>query len=371
MQLEDIFNLIIARGASDAFLKIGRKCILRVGGHLEEEEGTSPFQKGDFEAYCHTLLNEHQAKHFFEVRPDLDVAYSTSQGQRFRINLFRQQGQVGMVIRHLWAENLTFEVLNLPLHLKELAEASRGLVIVCGAAGSGKSTTLAAMVEHINRNFKKHIVTIEDPVEFLHQDKKSLIEQREVGFDTKSFGDGLRHVVRQSPDVIMIGEMRDEETMHIAISAAMTGHLVLTSMHTTDTSQTLDRMINYFPEHQRHQICLELSLCLKGVVGMRLVPTLKEGIRLPAVEIMTVTPTIRKLLFQGDTHQIPEVIKSGKEWGMQTFNQSLVDLYNRGRISFEDALSFSTNQEEFRLQAQGFYTGADSIHSQGFFEGGE
>jgi len=235
---------------------------------------------------------------------------------------------------------------------------------VSGATGSGKTTTQAAMIDHINRNFNKHIVTIEDPIEFIHYDKKSMINQREVGFDTNSFADALKHVVRQSPDVILIGEMRDLETMLVALSAAQTGHLVITTLHNVDTAQTLDRIINYFPEYMRHQVRLELSLCLKGVLCMRLIPRSDGKGRIPAMEIMRATPVIRKLLLDGSTKSIPDYVKDGREFGMQTFNQSLLDLFQKGLISYEDALQNASNPEEFRLNAQGMFTGVDSIRAR-------
>jgi len=220
------------------------------------------------------------------------------------------------------------------------------------------------MIDHINTNFRKHIVTVEDPVEFMHYDKKSIINQREIGYDTNTFGDALKHVVRQSPDVILIGEMRDLDTMLVALSASQTGHLVITTLHNVDTSQTLDRIINYFPEYMRHQVRLELSLCLLGVICMRLVPRKDGRGRIPALEIMRNTPVIKKLLLDGNTKTIPDYIKEGREFGMQTFNQSLLDLFNQGLVSYEDALQSASNREEFRLNAQGMFTGTDSLRAR-------
>jgi twitching motility protein PilT len=220
------------------------------------------------------------------------------------------------------------------------------------------------MIDHINNNFYKHIVTIEDPIEFIHYNKKSIINQREVGFDTNSFADALKHVVRQSPDVILIGEMRDLETMLVALSAAQTGHLVITTLHNVDTAQTLDRIINYFPEYMRHQVRLELSLCLKGVICLRLIPRQDNNGRVPAMEILRVTALIRKLLLEGNTKSIPDYIKEGREFGMQTFNQALLDLFREGLVSYEDALQNATNPEEFKLNAQGMFTGTESIRAR-------
>jgi twitching motility protein PilT len=220
------------------------------------------------------------------------------------------------------------------------------------------------MIDHVNANFRKHVVTIEDPVEFIHFSKKSIINQREIGYDTNSFSDALKHVVRQSPDVILIGEMRDLETMLVALSAAQTGHLVITTLHNVDTSQTLDRIINYFPEYMRHQVRLELSLCLEGVICMRLIPRKDGRGRIPAMEILRTTPIIRKLLLEGNTKAIPDYIKEGREFGMQTFNQSLLDLFQQGLVGYEDALQNASNREEFKLNAQGMFTGTESIRAR-------
>lgn len=367
LKLNEILEQMALRRASDCYLKVGHEPFFRVNGQIQ----TSKFEEvtdDDMSNFLETVMTDFQRERFMED-PDLDLAYDTRSGNRFRINVFRQRGQVGMVIRLIPSENLSFEFLYLPAIVQELAELSRGLVIVSGATGSGKTTTQAAMIDHINRNFEKHIVTVEDPIEFIHYDKRSILNQREVGFDTNSFADALKHVVRQSPDVILIGEMRDLESMLVALSAAQTGHLVITTLHNVDTAQTLDRIINYFPEHMRHQVRLELSLCLAGVICMRLVPRKDGKGRIPAVEVMRTTPIIRKLLLEGSTGGIPDYIKSGREFGMQTFNQSLLDLFQEGLVSYEDALQNASNPEEFKLNAQGMFTGVDSLkarHSEGW-----
>jgi len=347
--------------ASDCYLKVGDRPFFRVNGKLQESKFDVLSDEDIFE-YMQSVMTEFQSERF-EKDPDLDLAYDTMNGQRFRVNVFRQRGHVGAVIRLIPSENLDFRFLHLPDIAREFAELPRGLVIVSGATGSGKSTTLAAMIDHINTNFEKHIVTIEDPIEFIHYNKKSIMNQREVGFDTNSFADALKHVVRQSPDVILIGEMRDLETMLVALSAAQTGHLVLTTLHNVDTTQTIDRIINYFPEHMRHQIRLELSLCLRGVLCMRLIPHKNGRGRIPAVEVMRTTPVIRKLLLKGDTKALPDYIKDGREFGMQTFNQALLDLFQEGLIEYEDALQNASNPEEFKLNAQGMFTGTDFLKS--------
>jgi twitching motility protein PilT len=361
-ELKDIFEQMVLLKASDCFLKFEEQPYFRVGGDIRKTKFDAITDERIAE-FMAEVMTEHQRNHF-DRDPDLDLAHNTEDGHRFRINVFRQRGHVGMVIRLIPSENLSFDFLHLPPVVRELAETPRGLIIVSGATGSGKTTTQAAMIDHINTNMRKHIVTVEDPVEFIHYDKKSIINQREIGYDTNSFADALKHVVRQSPDVILIGEMRDLDTMLVALSAAQTGHLVLTTLHNVDTSQTLDRIINYFPEYMRHQIRLELSLCLLGVICMRLAPRKDGRGRIPALEIMRNTPVIKKMLLEGNTKMIPDYIKDGREFGMQTFNQSLLDLYNEDLVSYEDALHSASNKEEFKLNAQGMFTGTESLRAR-------
>jgi twitching motility protein PilT len=361
-EISDILENMVLLKASDCYLKVDERPFFRVNGQIHNSKFAAVSDE-DISRFMGAVMTEFQRERF-QKDPDLDLAYDTKSGNRFRINVFRQRGHIGMVIRLIPSENLSFDFLHLPPVVREFAELPRGLVIVSGATGSGKTTTQAAMVDHINTNFNKHVVTVEDPIEFIHYNKKSIINQREVGYDTNSFGDALKHVVRQSPDVILIGEMRDLETMLVALSAAQTGHLVITTLHNVDTAQTLDRIINYFPEYMRHQIRLELSLCLKGVVCMRLISRKDGKGRIPAVEIMRATPVIRKLLLEGNTKTVPDYIKEGREFGMQTFNQALLDLFQEGLISYEDALQNASNPEEFKLNAQGMFTGTDSIRAK-------
>jgi twitching motility protein PilT len=357
--VDRILRVMVEKGASDVYIKVGSVPSFRVNGVLQRYDLPVTTDQ-DTEDMARLLMTEHQ-RGKFDDDPDLDLAYTAEDGHRYRVNAFRQKGHIGFVIRLVPMEELGFERLNLPPVVQRLAELPRGLVLVTGATGSGKSTTLAAMISHINKNFKKHIMTVEDPIEFIHDDKLSVVNQREIGFDTNSFADALKHVVRQSPDVILVGEMRDLDTMITALSAAQTGHLVLSTMHTTDVTQTLDRMINYFPEHLRPQIRLELSLCLEGVICMRLLPRRDRAGRIPAIEVMLGTPAIRNLLFSGETWRILELVKQGRDMGMQTFNQALVELYRKGSVSFDDALLCATSPEEFKLNAQGIYTGVESI----------
>lgn len=359
MTIADILNLMAERGASDLYLKVGIPPSLRVNGVVERLEAEA-LSDERMEAFCRDLLTDHQWRMFGE-RPDLDFAHAHKNGKRYRINLFRQQGHTGMVARFVQDADLSFPHLHLPPAVRELAELPRGLVIITGATGSGKSTTLAAMIHHINSNFPRHIVTVEDPIEFIHSDKKSIINQREVGFDTLNFADALRHVVRQSPDVILIGEMRDMDTMMTAISAAETGHLVLTTLHTSDVSHTLDRIVNYFPDHLKQQVKQELALSLEGVICMRLPRRADGSGRIPALEILRATSTARKAIRDGELWRMREIMQRNREMGMQTFNQSLLSLYQQEIITYDEAMHHSTNPEEFKLNAQGMFTGTDSI----------
>ncbi len=359
MNIIDLLLQMPEENASDLYLKVGSVPCMRVHGNiikLDLEEINDAWMEENIK----TILTDHQQKIFAE-RPDLDYAYDLDSGARYRINIFRQQGHVGLVSRLIRDTNLSFVNLHLPPIIREFAELPRGLVIITGATGSGKSTTLASMIAHINEHYSRHIMTIEDPIEFIHVDKKSIINQREVGFDTLTFSDALRHVVRQSPEVILIGEMRDQDTMMTAISAAQTGHLVLTTLHTSDVSRTLDRMINYFPEHLKGQIRQELGLSLEGIVCMRLLSRKDGEGRVPALEVLKQTPSVRKALLDSELWRLKELMQKGQEMGMQTFNQSLINLYRQDIISYEEALHNSSNPEEFKLNAKGMYTGTDSI----------
>ncbi len=358
-----IFDLLVMMGekdASDLYLKVGIPPSMRINGQVMRLEDEQAIADEDMEAIANAILNEHQASVFAE-RPDLDFAYTLDSGFRFRINMFRQQGHIGLVARLIKDADLTFSNLHLSFAIQQLAELPRGLVIITGATGSGKSTTLAAMIHHINQNFARHIMSIEDPIEFIHTDRKSVVNQREVGYDTHDFKDALRQVVRQSPDVILIGEMRDMDTMMTAVSAAETGHLVLTTLHTVDVSHTLDRIINYFPDYLRAQVRHELSLSLQGIVSMRLLRRKDETGRIPALEILRSTPSVKKALLEGEFYKLQELMKKGQDLGMQSFNQSILNLYKQDIITFEEALYASSSPDEFKLHAQGMFTGTDSI----------
>lgn len=358
MKLEDLLIEMIERGASDVFLKAGTPPCLRIDGTITRMD-YSALTPEDTQEIAYSLMDETQIRYFEQV-PEMDVAYGVRGVGRFRANIYRQRGTIGLVMRYVSNPTFSFDELGLPDVVRVLAEKPRGLVLVTGTTGSGKSTTLAAMINHINSMRHCHIVTIEDPIEFLHQDKFSIINQREVGFDTKSFSDALKHVLRQSPDVILIGEMRDLETITTALAAAETGHLVLSTLHTIDATQTVERIINYFPAYLHHQIRMELSLCLQGVISQRLLPTTGSKGRVPAVEIMVSTPTIKKLLFEGRTLELLQFVEAGQHVGMQSFNQSLLGLLNKKVITMENALSFATSPEDLRLKAKGIQTGTST-----------
>ncbi|HOE96869.1 MAG TPA: PilT/PilU family type 4a pilus ATPase [Candidatus Sumerlaeota bacterium] len=356
-RLENLLNEMIERGSSDMFLKAGSPPYIRIDGEIIslDYEDLTPEDTLEF---ARSSMTDNQWRSFEEV-PEMDLAIGLSGVGRFRVNVFRQRGTIGMVLRHINNPEFSFQELNLPPVVKQLAEHKRGMTLVTGMTGAGKSTTLAAMINHINETRRCHIVTIEDPIEFLHPDKKAVINQREVGFDTMGFADALKHVLRQSPDVILIGELRDLETIQTALSAAETGHHVLSTLHTTDANQTVERMINYFPAYLHNQVRLELALSLNGIVCQRLLPRRVGKGRVPALEIMINTPTIKKLLMEGRTTQIVEHIQDGEYYGMQTFNQSLLKLIQSNLIEYEVALQYATSPEELRLAYQGM--GADKL----------
>ena len=297
---------------------------------------------------AHALMNERQREEFARDL-ECNFAISVPDVSRFRVNVLVQQQQVGMVIRTIASEIPTVEKLGLPDTLKDIVMTKRGLVLVVGATGSGKSTSLAAMIDHRNSTSSGHIITVEDPVEYVHVSKRSLITHREVGVDTHSWRDALKNTLRQAPDVILIGEIRDAETMENAITFAETGHLCLGTLHANSANQALDRIINFFPEERRSQLLMDLSLNIRGIISQRLIPRKEGKGRICAVEILLNSPLISDLIFKGEIHEIKEIMKKSRELGMQTFDQALFDLYEAGRISYEDALRFADSTNEVRL----------------------
>ncbi len=361
MHINDILKIAVERNASDVHLKVGNYPILRINGHLVPlVELNKRLMPDDTLAMALSIMNPEQKKKFKEDR-DIDMAYSIAGVGRFRVNVFYQRGSVGLVLRVIPTKIRTAKELNLPPVIEEIADEERGLILVTGTTGSGKSTTLAAMIEHINQTKRRHIVTIEDPIEYLFRDKKSIINQREVGHDVKSFLHGLREALREDPDVILVGEMRDLETIETALMAAETGHLVLSTLHTLDAPETVNRIIGMFPPTQQRQIRIQLAAVLKAVISMRLIPRKDGQGRVPAVEVMRVTPFIKDCILNKEkTFLIADAIAKGtSQYGMQTFDQSLFYLYQRGLISLEEAMRWASNPNEFKLKLMGVASAAD------------
>jgi twitching motility protein PilT len=306
-------------------------------------------------------IMSNRQKQKFKENLEIDIAYSVPGLGRFRCNVFQQRGTVGLVLRVIPVKIMTVRELGLPTVLEKIAAEQRGLILCTGTTGSGKSTTLAAMIDYINSQRCEHIITIEDPIEFLHRDKKSIVNQREVEVDTRSFAAALRSALRQDPDVILVGEMRDYETIETAITAAETGHLVLSTLHTLDATETINRIISVFPPHQQKQIRLQLSGVLKAVISMRLIPRADGHGRVPAVEVMITTPFIRDCIINKDkTKLIHEAIAAGvSQYGMQTFDQSIFQLYKKELISYDEALRRASNPDEFKLKIQGIQSASD------------
>ena len=348
--------------ASDLFVTVSKTPSMRIVGQVQgiDEDAIS---KQDFLQFFNEFLPPNFSNRLEHER-DVDIGISLSDSERFRLNLFYQKGQIGMVARRVPSGALSSSELGHPPVLQKLAESSRGLILITGATGSGKSTTMAAILHHINTHFSKHIVTIEDPIEFIHEDQTSVVTQREVGNDTLGFANSLKYVVRQSPDVIFIGELRDLETIQTAISAAMTGHLVVTTMHTVDVSQTLERIINFFPDHLRDQIAMDFSMALRGIVAQRLLPSKSEDAAVVAMEVLVVTPLIQRLISRRELDEIEEALKAGSIDGMQTFTRALALLYQDGLISLEAGAVAATNRDEFLLAVQGMETGIDTLRQQ-------
>jgi twitching motility protein PilT len=355
IRLEDLLQEMVERGSSDLFIKAGVAPHVRIDGKIRPLD-YAELSVEDVQNLAYGMMTEEQIDSF-ETTPELDLAIGVSGVGRFRVNMFRQRGSTAMVFRHITRPNFSFSDLRLPPAVKMLSERHRGLVLVTGTTGSGKSTTLAAMINHINETRKCHVVTVEDPIEFLHTDKQAIVSQREVGFDTKTFGEALRHVLRQAPDVILIGEMRDLETVNTAVAAAETGHLVLSTLHTIDAVQTIERVINFYPAYLHAQIRMELALGLQGVVSQRLLPLRRGTGRVPAVEIMVITPLIKKLINEGKTMELLPAIEEGRHWGMQSFNQALYELIKADLVSYDEALAYATSPEELRLMVEGITTG--------------
>ena len=360
-KIDLLLQSMVERLASDLFVSVGRPAAMRCDGQLVDcPDGV--VDRSDFEAFLANALTP-LARARFEQDGDLDVGYSSDavSSARFRLNFHRQRGQMGLVARCLPSGQLLLADLGLPDLLADLALAPRGLVLVTGATGSGKSTTLSALVHQINLRRSAHIVTIEDPIEFLHSDLKSRLIQREVGQDTRSFSSALKHVVRESPDVIVIGEMRDAETVEVAVAAAMTGHLVLSTLHTIDASQSLLRLLGLFPDALRSQLCVDLSMALLGIVSQRLLPRKDGQGRVAALELLKFTPGASQLLREGRVGELADYMRTTRDPGIIPFNQSLVQLVRTGVVDLDTALAYATNPEELKLAALGMRTGVEGF----------
>ena len=359
--IDQLLTIACSKGASDLHIKGGSFPFIRVNGELQPMVEAQRLSAEDTLNMAFSIMNNRQKQRFSDMS-EIDIAYGVSGLGRFRCNIFQQRGTVGMVLRVIPTTVRSIEELRLPPVIEKLADNSRGLVLVTGTTGSGKSTTLASMIDYINRTRTGHVVTIEDPIEFLHRDKKSYVNQREVDVDTRSFFEALRGALRQDPDVILVGEMRDQETIETALMASETGHLVLSTLHTLDATETINRIVSVFPPYQQGAIRLQLASVLRGVISMRLVRAadLIQG-RVPAVEVLVSTPYIKDCIVNPEKTQLirDSIAQGTSQYGMQTFDQSLFDLYSRELITYEEALAGATNPDEFKLRVSGVRSVSD------------
>jgi twitching motility protein PilT len=361
MNIRTVLEKMIAARASDLHIKIGTPPVVRVDGVLYTLDEPPP-GADDLRAVVNQLLNEEQ-RLFFSTHNEIDFAFGVAGLARFRANIFMQRGSPALALRHVPVDVPTIEDLVLPPLVRELAFAPRGLILVTGRTGSGKSTTLAAMIDALNRVTTRNVITVEDPIEFLHRDRMSFIHQREVGLDTRTFHEGLRYVLRQDPDIILVGEIRDLETMSTALMAADTGHLVLSTLHTTDVVQTMQRMISFYPPHQHDEVRMSIAANLRAVICQRLVPRRDGAGRVPAVEIMVNTPTIKEFILNADKlPMIHAAVAEGvTQYGMQTFDQSVMGLLKEGAITEEEAIKNCNNPNELNLKLKGISATSDRL----------
>ncbi|HJO05545.1 MAG TPA: type IV pilus twitching motility protein PilT [Acidobacteriota bacterium] len=359
MDLDTLLWEAVDRGASDLHLRAGSPPMLRVDGEIEPVEDEPALTPADTRAVAKEILEDHQVN--FEAMREIDVGYAVRELGRFRVNVFTNSGQIGIVLRIMPPEPLGLAELNLPEVLSNVAEANRGLVLVTGVTGSGKSTTLAAMIDHINRNRCRHIITIEDPIEYVHVDRDSLVTQRQLGLDTNSFADALRAALRQDPDVILIGEMRDRETIDAAVLAAETGHLVFSTLHTVDAPETLNRILATYPPYQQEQVRTQLADVMRAVVSQRLLNRINGEGLVPAVEVLINSKFVSECIRDATrTSRIREAMADGgNRYGMQTFDQSILSLCQRELISEEVAIAAATVPSDLKLQLRGIVSGID------------
>jgi twitching motility protein PilT len=352
MDLNNLLRSAVDLGASDIHLKIGQPPILRRDGELDAMEGFPALEEAGLDSILQTIGGRapEKLKHFDDVG-DLDIAYQDEDLPRFRVNAYRQRGAISFAFRVIPKTVPDFEQLNLPIGVRKLAEEHRGLVLVTGATGSGKTTTLAAMIDYMNRNRKQHIITIEDPIEILHPDHSSIVNQREVGLDTESFGQALRRALRQDPDTILIGELRDAETAQTALQAAESGHLVMSTLHTIDAAETVARMVEFFPPEKQEVIRAILAGVLRGVVSQRLLPKIGGG-RIAAVEVMVMNARIAELIREGKADEITDAVAEGEFFQMQTFTQALIEHVLAGKVDPEIAANAATNRHDFLVSLE-------------------
>jgi len=367
ISFKTVLQELIRRNGSDLHLKVGRPPTIRIDGELEPLEH-QPLRPEDLKALAEQLMTPRQVKQFAEEK-ECDFAIGVPGIGRFRVNVYQQRGSLCYAMRAIPYQARTINELNLPPVLEEVALKPRGLILVTGVTGSGKSTALAAMIQHINENRRANVITIEDPIEFLHRDINSHINQREIGTDTATFGQALRRVLRQDPDVILIGEIRDLETLDTALKAADTGHLVFSTLHTVDATQTINRVLSFYPPHQQGEVRFSLASALQAVISLRLVPRSDKAGRIPACEVLINTAAVRdNIRDMAKTLNIPDLIKEGAvQYGMQSFDQSLMQLYSRGVVSYESAMFYATSPAEFALRVQGVAGTSDTSWSG--FEG--
>jgi len=348
--LDQALRRLVAEEGSDLHLKVPARPMIRRHGRLQPLEGSEKLTPEVMEGLVVQMLDDEKKLAEFRSENEVDFSYAIPGLARYRVNAFRQRGSVSIVCRAIPIQIKTIDELLLPPVINELADEERGIILLTGTTGSGKSTTLAAIIDHINTTMSKHIVTIEDPVEFLHPDKQSIVNQREIGEDTGSFKRALRRVLRQDPDVILIGEMRDEETVRTALSAAETGHLVLSTLHTVDAPETVNRIIDFFPQAEQQQARAMLAGTLKGIISQRLVPTPDGKGRIATCEVLRMTGRVRDMIMNEDeTGKLPEVVSEGSYYGMQTFDQALLAHVQAGRVSMEDALKAASQPHDFKL----------------------
>ena len=364
VKIDDLLKVACSHAASDLHLKVGAFPVMRIGGELHPVQDAARLKPEDTLDMAFSMMSNRQKQRFKEVS-EVDIGYGVTGLGRFRANIFQQRGTVSIVLRVIPDHTKSTAQLGLPRVIDKIAEERRGLILVTGATGSGKSTTLAAMIDTINSTRSGHIVTIEDPIEFLHRDKQSFVTQREVDVDTRSFADALRGALRQDPDVILVGEMRDHETIETALTAAETGHLVLSTLHTLDATETITRIVSSFPSHQQKSVRIQLAGILKAVISMRLVRAAKGAGRVPAIEVLVSTATIRDhVINEEKTYMIREAIAAGtSQYGMQTFDQSLFHLLQQRLITQEEALHNATNADEFKMRISGIYSKDDGLSS--------